>query len=575
MKRGVESRSIPKGKNESTSLHFISLHFMAFNLDRRPVKKVKCPLKIESCGRMTLQPNPEFADQEARNRISELEECIRTHNNRIASLESRLRQEGRNAEEFDNAKQQIAFLDTAIAELKEENATRVREHQNLTSSLASIEKSQEEFKELKELAIQRPPLPLPSPSPSLPFPFPLGSIESDLLQLKAALTEKAVLPERSFSVCDDRFDGIIAFLTRDCGGNVADRGIVGIRSSSFFDETCPPKNAADFTPGSGIFNSKTELNQWIEWDFKRCQIEPTHYSIRTHRSEAGTGHLRNWVIEGRNEEEKWIQLDERRDDSQLNGPARTATFEIANRFRFRFGILRLRQIGFNHRGTPTLAFSAFEFFGDLFRNTNTDPRSIRFDSIESDLLQLKTALIEKSVFPERFVFQEDDRLNGIIAFLTRDCGGNIADCGIVGIRSNSFSDTTRPAKNAADFAWSSLMFQSKNEPNQWIEWDFKTSQIEPTHYSIRTHGGEAGSIHLRNWVIEGRNEEEKWIQLDERRDDSQLNGRDRIATFEIANRFRFRILRLRQIGFNHRGTHVLAFAAFELFGDLFRHSSQK
>jgi hypothetical protein len=45
-----------------------------------------------------------------------------------------------------------------------------------------------------------------------------------------------------------------------------------------------------------------------------------------------------------------------------------------------------------------------------------------------------------------------------------------------------------------------------------IRWDFKTSEIEPTHYSIRTRAGEAGSPHLRHWVIEGRDEEKKWIQ---------------------------------------------------------------
>jgi hypothetical protein len=104
--------------------------------------------------------------------------------------------------------------------------------------------------------------------------------------------------------------------------------------------------------------------------------------------------------------------------------------------------------------------------------------------------------------------------------------------------------------------------------------DFKTSQIEPTHYSIRTHSREAGGVHLRHWVIEGRNEEKKWIQLDERRDNSELNGPSQIATFEIASRsrIRVRILRLRQIRLNHRGDHILAFDSFELFGDLFRHS---
>jgi hypothetical protein len=109
---------------------------------------------------MNLQPNREFADQEARNRISELQECIRTHNNRIAPLESRIRQDSQNnenspnAEEFERVKQQIAFLDTAIARLNEENVTRVREHQILPSSFALVEKCQEE---LREVAIQRLP----------------------------------------------------------------------------------------------------------------------------------------------------------------------------------------------------------------------------------------------------------------------------------------------------------------------------------------------------------------------------------------------------------------------------------
>jgi hypothetical protein len=151
----------------------------------------------------------------------------------------------------------------------------------------------------------------------------------------------------------------------------------------------------------------------------------------------------------------------------------------------------------------------------------------------------------------------------------------VADRGIVGIRSSSFFDDDCLPKNAADFAWTSWFFKSKNAVNEWIEWDFKTSQIEPTHYSISTHGSEAGSSHLQNCVIEGRNEEEEWIKMDERWNDSQLNGPNRIATFEIVNRFRVRIVRLRQTGMNHRGTHILAFNSFELFGELFRYSSRK
>jgi hypothetical protein len=57
-----------------------------------------------------------------------------------------------------------------------------------------------------------------------------------------------------------------------------------------------PKKVANFTPGSGVFQSKNEMNRWIEWNFKASQIEPTHYSIRTHGGEAGGAYLRHFCL---------------------------------------------------------------------------------------------------------------------------------------------------------------------------------------------------------------------------------------------------------------------------------------
>jgi hypothetical protein len=138
------------------------------------------------------------------------------------------------------------------------------------------------------------------------------------------------------------------------------------------------------------------------------------------------------------------------------------------------------------------------------------------------------------------------------------------------VRASSFFSEDCLPRNAVDLAWMSPIFASMAEERQWIEWDFKAVQIEVTHYAIRTHDGEAGGGHLRSWVVEGRNEEETWMRLDERREDSQLNGRARIAIFQIANPCRVRIVRLQQTGVNHRGDHMLAFNSFEIFGDLFR-----
>jgi hypothetical protein len=190
-----------------------------------------------------------------------------------------------------------------------------------------------------------------------------------------------------------------------------------------------------------------------------------------------------------------------------------------------------------------------------------------------EISEMKSMLIEKAVLPERLHFSSVDPLEGTIAHLTRECAGNVADRGIIEITSNSVLNDNWMAKHVTDLTDWNHIFQSKTEGNQWIEWDFKTAEIEPTHYSIRTHGDESGGNHFQHWVLEGRIGDKKWGVLDERRSDSQLNGKCRIATFDITTRLRIRKIRLRQNGPNHRGSHTLVFTALEFFGDLLRHSS--
>jgi hypothetical protein len=142
---------------------------------------------------------------------------------------------------------------------------------------------------------------------------------------------------------------------------------------------------------------------------------------------------------------------------------------------------------------------------------------------------------------------------------------------------NSVYDDHYLAKYVADLTDIFHIFQSKNEANQWIEWNFNTAEIEPTRYSIWKHDYESGGDHLQHLILEGRIGDEKWRVLDEHWGGSLLNGSPRIATFDITTllrirKIRLRKIRLRQIGPNHCGDHPLAFTALELFGDLLRHS---
>jgi hypothetical protein len=68
-------------------------------------------------------------------------------------------------------------------------------------------------------------------------------------------------------------------------------------------------------------------------------------------------------------------------------------------------------------------------------------------SIESEVLRLKSTLIQRELLPERFFVPEDSSFDGIITYFTHKCGGNVADRGIVQI------PTTR----------------IRDSPNQWIE----------------------------------------------------------------------------------------------------------
>jgi hypothetical protein len=75
-------------------------------------------------------------------------------------------------------------------------------------------------------------------------------------------------------------DGIIAYLTEQCGENVHDAGVIEITSSSIVRDpngalVYHPKWVADFG-ASEHFGTEPEANPWICFNFKGRRIIPTH-----------------------------------------------------------------------------------------------------------------------------------------------------------------------------------------------------------------------------------------------------------------------------------------------------------
>jgi hypothetical protein len=153
-------------------------------------------------------------------------------------------------------------------------------------------------------------------------------------------------------------NGIIAHLSRTHGGNVHDRGIVHVSSSSV-TASYVAKNAVDLDQ-SNAFDSEYAPNQWLCYDFKDRRIELAAYSIAAYASYF----LRSWVVEGSEDGSTWATLDERSGNTDADSDHPIATFTVESQAR-RSRFIRLRQTGKCADGTDYLVIQGFELFGRL------------------------------------------------------------------------------------------------------------------------------------------------------------------------------------------------------------------
>jgi hypothetical protein len=149
---------------------------------------------------------------------------------------------------------------------------------------------------------------------------------------------------------------------------------------------------------------------------------------------------------------------------------------------------------------------------------------------------------------------------GIISYLTQKHGGNVHDKGIVTITSKSVWSDYDAVRNAADLD-SNSRFKSKDEPGEWICWDFHEMRIRLTHYTIE-------SSRLKSWVIESSLDGEAWTEIDRRTTNVDLRASPNRESFDFLNSGECRFIRLTQTGRNHIGDDNLEIRALEFFGTL-------
>jgi hypothetical protein len=344
---------------------------------------------------------------------------------------------------------------------------------------------------------------------------------------------RRLLPRLACEVCSvphvelppapsDPLNGIIAHLARVCRGNVCDHGVVAVTGSSQLVEggAFAPKNAANLSDDS-LFWSGSGTDEWLCYDFTLNSVHLTYHTVQSK--------CRGWVLEGSTDGKLWIELDKcPKNESKSSAAQPVQTRELFRRIRV--------------RGNGPLIISRFEVFGMLAKSKR--------------------------------MFASLKPLEGIIAHLTAQGGGNVHDRHVVNVTSSPPFDThAHDAKNAVDLHsdtqfWSNCHFNEiSHTRNNWICLDFKRRRVIPTHITIRSRCG-VGGCNLKSWIIEVSVDGQHWTKIGHWENNSDLNKENTTCVFPVTEGEICRFLRLVNIGKNHFGHDMLAIAGFEVFDTL-------
>jgi hypothetical protein len=126
------------------------------------------------------------------------------------------------------------------------------------------------------------------------------TLEQSILQRTLSSQQPTI--GRKFTFGSDSLSGIVAFLTEKCGGNVHEKGVVEVTSSSVYEKHVP-QNATDLKNNlTHFWLNGLKTDEWICFNFKDLKIEPTHYTMRAYNSPGNWHQPKNWVLQGSNDE---------------------------------------------------------------------------------------------------------------------------------------------------------------------------------------------------------------------------------------------------------------------------------
>ena len=159
--------------------------------------------------------------------------------------------------------------------------------------------------------------------------------------------------------------------------------------------------------------------------------------------------------------------------------------------------------------------------------------------------------------------------DGIIGHLRKSCGGNPHRRRVIRVTASSRQDVRdNLTYKIVDYTWDGW-FVTRNQPDSWIEVDFKKARVNVSGYSIR--GNRNNDHNPESWVIEGSNDNLSWTNIDEIRG-YKFDSHTHVGVFEIPAGRRsdqyFRYIRLRQVDLNSSNEDYLVLTNLEFFGKI-------
>lgn len=227
------------------------------------------------------------------------------------------------------------------------------------------------------------------------------------------------------------------------------------------------------------------------------------------------------------------------------------------------------EFSINQSNYQFLDFTDFIKNNQLNETQQSDSISTQGEIKDEDVIPIYTNSEDKNEQPTQ------NKFNGIINYLSNKYDGNVNKLNIIEITSSGVNKN-HPLRNVdwlVEYDDKTHYFQSNNEPNAWICFDFKNMSVSPTKYALKSRPDfGSGSDHLKSWVVEGSNDKSRWTILDEREGADMLNGAGSESIFRMNMKLEkskyFRYLRIRATGPMCSGYYNMTVAHVEFYGFL-------